>query len=552
MWLDFVWAALSVLAAFYLRSPDFFWPENVHATLIYAAIGLAAAIPTFLMLGTDSAMSRYFSIRDAYLLTVASAVTAGLTSFIQFMMFRLDDIPRSLPVLHAIVLAAGLILGRLVARQRSLRRSQQEDTDGATENVIIVGATRLAWFYLRTIDEIAPRSRRVVAIVDRRERLRGRAIAGRPVIGPVEGISRLVDEYGVHGVDIHRIVIADARRLLSDSALNEIDEVASARGIAVQSLNDALFLPRPELASTIVISRSPTVEAERVEIARRSYWAAKRILDIGAAGLLLVILTPVALLTLPVTILDVGLPLMFWQSRIGRNGRPISIYKFRTLRNPIGRNGERLPDDRRISVAGRMVRSSRIDEIPQLISVIQGDMSLVGPRPLLPIDQPGEIGLRLMVAPGLTGWAQVNGGKLISSFEKNALDEWYVRHASLWLDLWIMLRTPLVMIIGDRRNEDAIARALDEQRTMFCCSSPSAAVGAVQSAAGHLAIGALRGNGLQIAGGPQGVEPMVEPRAEPTATGSLRRAIGGAAIHEAPACTFGAGQPAPAPTAALA
>src|ERR1700734_2401134 len=99
--------------------------------------------------------------------------------------------------------------------------------------------------------------------------------------------------------------------------------------------------------------------------------------------------------------------------------------------------------------------------MPQLWNIVSGDMSSVGPRPLLPADQPDDLGVRLMGRPGLTGWAQISGGKLISADEKNALDAWYIRHASLWLDLTIAIRTIwMLLVTGDRRNEKAIAMAL--------------------------------------------------------------------------------------------
>jgi lipopolysaccharide/colanic/teichoic acid biosynthesis glycosyltransferase len=95
------------------------------------------------------------------------------------------------------------------------------------------------------------------------------------------------------------------------------------------------------------------------------------------------------------------------------------------------------------------LRKYRLDELPQLLNVLVGDMSLIGPRPLLPHDQPSDSTVRLMVRPGMTGWAQVNGGKLITPEEKNALDEWYVRNASLWIDLKIIAKTMLFMISGE-------------------------------------------------------------------------------------------------------
>src|SRR5262249_52713468 len=109
----------------------------------------------------------------------------------------------------------------------------------------------------------------------------------------------------------------------------------------------------------------------------------------------------------------------------------------------------------RVSRIGALVRKSRLDELPQLLNVLVGDMSLIGPRPLLPHDQPSNSAVRLMVRPGITGWAQVNGGKLITPEEKNALDEWYVRNASLWLDLKIIGKTIVFMFCGESRHAQA-------------------------------------------------------------------------------------------------
>jgi Bacterial sugar transferase len=123
-----------------------------------------------------------------------------------------------------------------------------------------------------------------------------------------------------------------------------------------------------------------------------------------------------------------------------------------------------IPESERLSRLGRFLRAARLDEIPQLWNILSGTMSVVGPRPLLPVDQPKTFSLRLQVSPGLTGLAQISGGKLISVEEKAALDEYYVRHVSPLLDLKILLRTAWVMFRGDIRNEGVIAAALAEKR----------------------------------------------------------------------------------------
>jgi lipopolysaccharide/colanic/teichoic acid biosynthesis glycosyltransferase len=146
------------------------------------------------------------------------------------------------------------------------------------------------------------------------------------------------------------------------------------------------------------------------------------------------------------------MPVFFWQQRLGVNSSRFLLYKFRTLRTPFGDDGRKLSDDERLSPIGRFMRRSRLDELPQLLNILVGDMSLIGPRPLLPRDQPKNIEIRLMVRPGITGWAQVNGGVPLSPDEKEKLDEWYIRNASLWLDLRIVVMTALMFFRGDRRT----------------------------------------------------------------------------------------------------
>jgi len=185
----------------------------------------------------------------------------------------------------------------------------------------------------------------------------------------------------------------------------------------------------------------------------------KRIIDAVAAGTLLLLLLPLWGIAAIVVLLDVGSPVLFWQQRVGWCGRELQIYKLRTLRAPFDQKGKRIPKDHRLSWIGRVLRQTRIDELPQLLNVLVGDMSLVGPRPLLPEDQPPNSAIRLTVRPGVTGWAQVNGGTSLSSTEKDALDVWYICNASLSLDLRILGMTFLSLLRGDRRSEIALAQA---------------------------------------------------------------------------------------------
>jgi sugar transferase EpsL len=171
---------------------------------------------------------------------------------------------------------------------------------------------------------------------------------------------------------------------------------------------------------------------------------AKRIFDIITAALGLIVLSPVlAIIAIGVRLL-LGSPVLFSQVRPGLHGRPFILYKFRTMRDVRDSDGSMLPDSARLGHFGRLLRSTSLDELPELWNVLIGDMSLIGPRPLLmdyiPLYSP-EQARRHDVRPGLTGWAQVNGRNAISWEEKFRLDVWYVDHRSLGLDLKILMLT---------------------------------------------------------------------------------------------------------------
>lgn len=173
------------------------------------------------------------------------------------------------------------------------------------------------------------------------------------------------------------------------------------------------------------------------------------------AGMLLVPVAPViGILALGVMV-TMGRPVLFRQQRSGLYGSTFTLLKLRSMRDASDRMGRPLPDEERVTVLGRFLRRSRLDELPGLVNVLRAEMAFVGPRPLLPetISGLGAAGVeRGSVLPGLTGWAQVNGNTLLSLEEKIALDLWYARHRSWSLDLRILARTLWVMLGGERRT----------------------------------------------------------------------------------------------------
>lgn len=178
----------------------------------------------------------------------------------------------------------------------------------------------------------------------------------------------------------------------------------------------------------------------------------KRWFDFGVAFVLLALLGPVLLLLAALVRWRLGSPMFFRQVRPGLQGVPFGMVKFRTMRDAAGPDGQPLPDELRLTKFGRFLRATSLDELPELWNVLKGEMSLVGPRPLLmeylPLYSP-EQARRHEVRPGITGWAQVNGRNAISWEDKFKLDVWYVDNQSVWLDIKILGLTVKKVLVRD-------------------------------------------------------------------------------------------------------
>ena len=178
----------------------------------------------------------------------------------------------------------------------------------------------------------------------------------------------------------------------------------------------------------------------------------KRAFDIAASTSALVVLSPVLAITAYKVKKELGSPVLFRQTRPGLHGKPFEMIKFRTMKDATDKEGNALPDSERLTDFGKKLRASSLDELPELWNVLKGDMSLVGPRPLLMEYLPlysAEQAKRHNMRPGVTGYAQVNGRNSLSWEDKFKLDTWYVEHQSFWLDMKILLKTVKKVIIKD-------------------------------------------------------------------------------------------------------
>jgi lipopolysaccharide/colanic/teichoic acid biosynthesis glycosyltransferase len=331
-----------------------------------------------------------------------------------------------------------------------------------------VGVTAVTELFLLSVNEFASQRVQVAGILAEDPTMRGRAIQQKQVLGTVEELQDILQSLEVHGIAVNRIIVATAADRLRPRALETLLEAEKSSNIVVQFLSEQLGFEDISQRPSVVSGQEPgqrkgarlenVIDVDHAN-STGSFRLGKRIIDVFGAALLIFTLTPVAVVVAFIVTLDVGFPLIFWQQRPGLYGRPFKLYKFRTMRAPHDQHRRRIPDDQRLSPIGQILRRTRLDELPQLYNVLVGDMSLVGPRPLLPCDQSADYAARLSVRPGITGWAQVNGGRIISPSDKCILDIWYAQNASFVLDLKIVLCTAKMPFLGDRINIEAVNQA---------------------------------------------------------------------------------------------
>jgi lipopolysaccharide/colanic/teichoic acid biosynthesis glycosyltransferase len=453
---DVFWAAASPLLALYCRDAYILHTKFASLVALYCGVSLVCSLLAFSAFRISDGISRYFSLHDAFNVVKAVITSGLLTSLVLFTFTRLEGIPRSTPILQFLILVAGLLMTRTVMMLWD-HNDQATSEPASAEHIIIIGTNRLSSLYVKFLNAYAPAQRRIVAVLDHKQHLIGRAMCGVPVVASPRQLDSVIEEFEVHGVRTDRIIIGGDETFLPDKILNHVRDVCAQRDIVLDFLPDLIGLSDPPVLRHTITT--PVANVQDQATASRPYFKAKRVIDFVLALMAIVLFAPLLVLTTILILFDLGSPVLFWQQRIGRGHKTFFLYKFRTLRLPYSQMGEPVPETERRSLVGRCLRGSRIDELPQLFNVLIGDMSLIGPRPLLPHDQPKNTSLRLSVRPGITGWAQINGGNLITTEEKGALDEWYIRHASLWLDLRIALFTLRVVFTGERRSEHAVMEA---------------------------------------------------------------------------------------------
>ena len=445
--------------------------EQIVGLLPYLGLTLAAAIPGLALFRLNqsiwrlSAMPDYLNVLGAAIVTVAAAVALG------FLVNRLEGVARSLPIIQAYLIVFALVGVRVLARLRHLGRGKSPAPAPlpltGPESVLVVGVNPITDLFLRSVAEYAVGRTQIAGLLAPREGQTGRLVQRHKILGSPEQVANVLLDLEVHGVPVSRIVVTVPFAELTPEARTALQETEEGSRIRVEYFADYICGGErsDRLAAAPQSAHGPTQRAGSTDVprpltrqhtlAQRPYGRLKRALDLVAALCATVVLSPLLVLIAALVVVEIGAPAIFWQQRPGQGGRPFRLYKFRTMARPYDAEGRRIADADRLSVCGRFLRRSRLDELPQLFNILIGEMSFIGPRPLLVADQCPGLDARLAVRPGMTGWAQIKGGRQLTASDKAALDVWYIRNACLSVDLKILAGTLRVILLGERKADTA-------------------------------------------------------------------------------------------------
>jgi lipopolysaccharide/colanic/teichoic acid biosynthesis glycosyltransferase len=476
---DLLVVASATVLAQALRKNLVFSDEQWAGFVTYLLITIAIAGPILVALQVDRSVWRFSVLADYLRAVVASALIVIVAVALGFTANRLDGVARSLPILQAILMAAGLVGVRVFVRILHDHRGRRGHAKtlslpAASDTALLIGWGRVAELYLRSVAELGNGTICIAGILATNERLVGRRVLSTRVLGVPDNVRDVLDDLEVHGVSVGRLVVAVPFSQLSGATRQALREIERTADIRVDFLLERLGCePADQIRPIEQVGGAPgrsgsgpfAFDGDEVEaLLRNPYWQLKRFADALLALTMIVLLAPLALGVALVVALDVGLPVLFVQQRPGRRGVPFSLFKFRTMAPSRDRAGNEIPEEGRVSSVGALLRRTRLDELPQLYNILVGDMSFVGPRPLVRRELSSEFVARLLVRPGLTGWAQVRGGRVVSLADKTALDLWYVRNASFKLDLKILAATVPTVLFGERVDMSAVHLAWHDLR----------------------------------------------------------------------------------------
>lgn len=448
--------------------------DHLMAAAPYLAASAGAAFVVWPAIGLDRSLWRYGAIEDQRQLALAALLSSLVALSSTWLVFGwlfatgpsvgLQALVSFL-LLSAVRLSYRRVRNAIGTARRRHRQQEEQQPEWQPANVLVVGLGALTETLLRGIEEHSAKQFRVVGLLAPSNRFVGHIAGRHEILGRPEDVASVIETLRVHGVEVNRILVTCPPERLTEKASLALRRISIESGIELQLLAEKLGFETREPHNS---RGDPTVaRLERFALdkdviwcnGKRRYWAIKRLVDILLATAGLILVAPIMLLAAMAILITMGRPIVFWQERPGLGGVPFRLIKLRTMRDAIDALGRRRLNNERISTVGAFLRRTRLDELPQLINILRGEMSFIGPRPLLSGDQETCDRARLLIRPGLTGLSQVSGGRGISARDKAALDVWYALNASVWLDFKIALLTVPIILFGDKVNKTSIEKA---------------------------------------------------------------------------------------------
>jgi len=428
-------------------------PHHLSPIIYGSSILFIIAFFVLRLFGVQQNMWRYLMPTDLLALGRVLCIVTALFIPLMFLIDRLDGIPRSVLVIFWCIAFVALSVSRILyIHSIRSKNNWPKKIQRSPCRLLVLADPGSSSAIIQTVEVYFKQKARIVGIISG-DGEHGRIVLGAEILGSVQELSQILATLDVTGNYPDAVVVGavdDETRAELSARLGAGSRIAVFDSSAISELE--AFIER--LPSDVQQRHSKQVQP--------NYFKIKRFIDIASASFALVFLLPLLIVILALISLFDGSPVFFTQVRAGYYRREFQLIKFRTMRAPFGNDGRVLDDHERETFLGKFLRSFRLDELPQFWNVLCGDMSLIGPRPLLRRDMPVDQDIldeRYSVKPGITGWAQVNGGRKVPNSIRHQHDIFYIRNASFILDLKISFMTIKTMIFGDTEDNDIKKRA---------------------------------------------------------------------------------------------
>lgn len=442
--------ALDVLCAVGVLFIAIAWQQEIYPQWSLPRPELSAAVLAVITAGSALMLRQGRSWSAVTESTIARLIILGVAISLlwlvaEFLMNRGAELPRQMLLRYGVSLPLALIATHWLTATAARTLHLTTPPPLGAPAAVVLGRPGDARALVEYIQTLPGRGGLAILGVVTDEAVPVRTLALKEVLGAGADLVRICERLAAERRLPPVILLATRRDGLRPMTRHALDLAAEVRKVTVIDVAADLTRSFETVTRRHVIRRREVPAGLRPPGGEISA-GARRCLNIGLAATgLLVAAVPMLLIASVVRII-LGAPVLFRQERVGRNGQPIVVTKFRTMRFASTQGGDALPDDDRTNPFGAWLRNWRLDETPQLWNILVGDLAFVGPRPLVAeqvAGLPDRGQLRGQVTPGLTGWAQIHGGQALSLDDKFIMDAWYVKHATLWLDLKILALTAL-------------------------------------------------------------------------------------------------------------